>query len=68
MVHSAIGTAPSQVTDSEILAVWQRLNKRQSRVRTAKVKFRVGQHVRISKQKMKFEKAGKKIATQKYFG
>jgi hypothetical protein len=59
--------APAQVTDSDILAIWQRINKRHGRARTAKAKFRVGQHVRISKQKMKFAKGGKQNYTTEIF-
>jgi hypothetical protein len=66
-VHSAIGIAPSQVTNSDILAIWQRLNYSQSGVQTAKAKFRVGQHVRISKQKMKFAKGGEQNYTIEIF-
>jgi transposase InsO family protein len=60
-VHSATGMAPSQVTDYDILAIWQIINKSQSRrVCKTKAKFCVGQHVRISKQKMKFANGGEK--------
>jgi hypothetical protein len=40
-IHSATGIAQAQVTDSDILAIWQRMNKRHGRVRTSKAKFRV---------------------------
>jgi len=50
--------APSRVTDSEVLAIWKRKNRRRRRIRVAKVKYSVGQHVRISKEKMKFAKGG----------
>jgi len=51
--------APSRVTDSDVHAVWKRKEaRRQGRVRVAKnATFRVGQHVRISKEKMRFAKA-----------
>jgi hypothetical protein len=62
-IHSATGMAPDQVTDSDILAIWQRINKHQGRARTAKSRFSVGQHVRISKQKMKFAKGGERDYT-----
>jgi len=51
-VHSTTGKAPSRVIESDILAIWQRMNRRRRRIRVAKVKFSVGQHVRISKEKM----------------
>ena len=53
-VHFATGMAPARVTDSDFLGIWRRMNHKSSRVRTVKGKFRVGQHVRISKEKMKF--------------
>jgi hypothetical protein len=43
------------------------MNKRQSRIRTAKAKLRVGQHVRISKEKMKFAKGGEQNYTTEIF-
>jgi len=49
--------APSQVTDTEDLAIWRRMETRRQRVRVATARFRVGQHVRISKAKMIFTKA-----------
>jgi len=54
-VHSTTGFAPSRVTDSDILAIWKRMSRRR-RIRVAKIKFSVGQHVRISKKKLKFAK------------
>jgi len=49
-VHSTTGMASSCVTDSQVLAIWKRINRR--RIRLAKVKFSVGQHVHISKETM----------------
>ena len=37
------------------------------RIRVAKVKFSVGQHVRISKQKMKFAKSGEQTFSTEIF-
>ena len=48
-VHSKTGMEPSRVTDSDVLAIWKRMNSRRRRIRVAKVKFILGQHVRISK-------------------
>ena len=47
-VHSTTSMAPSLVTDSNVLAIWKRMNCRR-RTRVAKVKFRVGQHVLFSR-------------------
>jgi len=57
-VHSSKGMAPSRVTDSHILAIWNRINEKRLRIRAVRAKFRAGQHVRISKEKMKFAKGG----------
>jgi len=40
------------------------MNRRRRRIRKAKVKFSVGQHVRISKEKMKFAKGGEQNSTE----
>ena len=56
-VHTTTGMAPSRVTDADVLKIWRRMEARRLRVRVARSKFRVGQHVRISKEKMKFAKA-----------
>ena len=66
-VHSATGMAPSRVTDSDVLAIWKRTNSRRRRIRVAKVKFNVGQHVRISKEKMKFAKVGEQTFSTEIF-
>jgi len=48
--------APTRVTDSDVLAILKRMSRR--RICVATVKFSVGQHVCISKEKMKFAKGG----------
>jgi len=45
--------APANVTDSEVLSIWKRLQKKRSRVITAKYSV---QHMRIRKEKAKFSK------------
>ena len=57
-VHSATGMAPSKVTESEILAVWNRMRTLHTAMSIAAVRYSVGQHVRISKEKLKFAKGG----------
>jgi hypothetical protein len=54
-VHSTTGMVPTKVNDLDKLTVWWRMNHRR-RVRSVKAKFQIGQHVRISKEKMKFAK------------
>jgi len=55
-VHSTTGMAPSSVTDSDVLAVWMKMEF--DRHRVVKDDFSIGQHVRIIKEKMKFAKGG----------
>jgi hypothetical protein len=50
-VHKTTGMAPSRVTDADVLTIWRRVEARRLRLRVATAKFRVGQHVRISKGK-----------------
>jgi len=46
-LHSMTSIAPSRETQSDVLAIWKRMNRRRRSIRVAKVKFSVGQHVRI---------------------
>ena len=48
--------APAKVTDSDVLAIWQKMNDKRRRIRTVRPKCKVGQTVRISKEKIKFAK------------
>ena len=66
-VHSATVMAPSKVTDSDILAIWNRMRSKHSAISRASVTFSVGQHVRISKQKLKFAKGGEQNYTTELF-
>jgi len=66
-VHSTTGMAPSRVTDSDVLAIWKRMNRRRSCIRVAKLKFSVGQPVRISKEKMKFANGGEQTFSTEIF-
>jgi len=57
ILHSTTGMAPSRVTDSDILAIWKRIEEDKVRVRIAKeATFWVWQHFRTSKEKMRFAK------------
>jgi hypothetical protein len=58
--------APSKVGESDVLAIWNKMRDRQNKIKTAVAKFRVGQHVRITKEKLKFAKGGNKIIRPKY--
>ena len=59
--------APAAVNDRHVLEIWTRMNDNPSRVREGGVKFNVGQHVRISKEKMKFEKGSELNYTDEVF-
>ena len=59
--------APSRVIDSDIHAIWKRMNEKRRRIRAVRAKFRAGQHVRISKEKMKFAKGGEQNFSTEIF-
>ena len=65
-VHSSTGMAPANVTYSDVLTIWKRLQKRQSRGRVIKAKYSVG-HVRISKEKAKFAKSAEQNFSSEIF-
>jgi hypothetical protein len=51
--------APGKVRDTDVLAIWNKMQTKAKRAkRLATLKFLVGQHVRISKEKVKFAKGG----------
>jgi len=52
IVHTKTGMAPSRVTDADVLKIWRHMEASRLRVRVATAKFRVGQHVCISQEKM----------------
>jgi len=62
-VHGTTGMAPARVMDKDDLAIWNRMNEKRSRIPFAQPKFRVGQHVSISKEKTEFAKAGEENYT-----
>jgi transposase len=55
-IHSTTGMAPLKVTDADILKIWCKIGAKQISIRHAPAKFQVCQHVRISKEKLKFAK------------
>ena len=59
--------APSEVTDSDILAIWNKMRLKYSSIRRAAVRFSVGKHVRISKENLKFAKVGEENYTTEIF-
>jgi len=66
-IHGSTGMAPANVTDSYILALWKRLQKRQDKVRVRTARYSVGQHVRISKEKAKFAKSAEQNFSTEIF-
>ena len=65
-VHGTTGIAPAEVRDSNVLDIWRRMNKRRHD-RVIKAKFGVGQHVRISKEKMRFAKGAEQNYSTEIF-
>jgi len=60
--------APADVSDTDVLMIWNKMRgKARKTQRLSKLKFRVGQHVRISKEKMKFAKSGEQNYTTEIF-
>jgi len=58
---------PANVTDSDIVALWKRMQKRRGKVRVKIVRYSVGQHVRIGKEKAKFAKSAKQNFSTEVF-
>jgi hypothetical protein len=55
-IHYTIGMPPNKVNPSNIYAVWQRVNSLRTSIPRGQVKFRLGDLVRITKEKVKFAK------------
>jgi hypothetical protein len=66
-VHSTTGIAPSRVTDADVLAKWKRMQRKNVRIAKAPPTFRVGQHERNSKEKMRFAKAAEQTFSTEIF-
>ena len=59
--------SPANVTDSDILALWKRMQKRRGNVRVKMARYSVGQHVRNSKEKAKFAKSAEQNFSTEIF-
>jgi hypothetical protein len=60
--------APADVRDTDVLMIWNKMRGKAAQTRSlSKPKFRVGQLVRISKEKMKFAKGGEQNYTTEIF-
>jgi hypothetical protein len=55
-VHSTIGIQPCKVNSSNIYSIWKRINIFNAKIPQGRVKFKVGDFVRITKEKVKFAK------------
>ena len=66
-VHTTTGMAPADVRDTDVLTIWNKMQGKAARTRSLnKPNFRVRQHVRISKEKMKFAKGGEQNYTRDF--
>jgi hypothetical protein len=59
--------APERVTHFDVLAIWTRRNTKDRKIPIAKHKYRMAQHVRISKEKIKFANVGEQNYTTEVF-
>jgi len=66
-VHGSTGIAATNVTDTDILALWKRMQKRCGKVRVKISRYSVGQHVRIIKEKAKFAKSAEQNFSTEVF-
>jgi len=56
--------APADVRDTDVLTIWNKMRGKADKTRRlSKLNFRIGQHVRNSKEKMKFAKGGEQNYT-----
>jgi hypothetical protein len=61
--------APVDMRDTDVLTIWNKMQGKADRTRRSlsKLKSRVGQHVRISKVKVKFAKRGEQNYTTEIY-
>lgn len=58
-IHSSIGIHPADVNDSNVLTVWEYMEKKRGKSIKKKPKLAVGEYVRIANPKVTFEKGYK---------
>jgi hypothetical protein len=56
-----------RVTDFDVLTIWTRMNEKERKISITRHKFHIGQHVRISREKMKFAKGVEQNYTTEVF-
>jgi len=66
-VHSTIGMPPSKVTPSNTYSVWLKVNSLRAKIPQSRVKFKVGDLVRITKEKVKFAKGYERTVSTEIF-
>jgi transposase InsO family protein len=66
-VHSTIGMSPSQVTPADVNTIWRRMQKKKEKIKKGKVKFHVGDSVRITKDKGVFGRGYEETFTHEIF-
>ena len=66
-IHAKNGMAHSRVTYADVVVIWRRMEDRRQRVRVATATFRVGQHVRMSKEKIRFANAAENNSSTEKF-
>ena len=66
-VHSTISMPPSKVNPRNIYSVWQKMNSLRAKIPHGRVKFKVGDLVRITKEKVKFAKGYEKNFSTEIF-
>jgi hypothetical protein len=61
-VRSATGMAPTKINDTNILKIWKRIDKKNiKKQHVVQPKYKIGQYVRISKEKMRFRISKEKM-------
>ena len=65
-VHNATGLALARVSDKDILAIWQRMREKASRVRPVRAKYGMGQLVGI-RRKRNLPRAPSRITVRRYY-
>jgi hypothetical protein len=65
--HSTIGIPPSKVNPKNIYSVWQRINVCRLKIPQGVVKFKVGDHIRITNEKVKFAKGYEQTLSTEIF-
>jgi hypothetical protein len=66
-VHYSIAMSPGKVSPFNINFVWRNLNSLRAKIPHGRVKFKVGDLVRITRRKVAFDKGNEKTFSTKIF-